>query len=113
MANTPVVMATTAQLTASAATYYTVPANKLTLIRRITLTNTSAGAESVTLHLVASGGAAANNNMILKGKTLAPGQSYVVAEAEGHVMSAGMTLQALASAATAITIRASGLEMTI
>ena len=99
-----------AQLTASAATYYTAPANTLATISACTLTNTTAVAVTATLHLVPSGGAATASNCILSARTLAAGESYNVGSAIGQTMAAGGLLQGLAGSATSITLVASGYE---
>lgn len=96
------------QLTAVAATYYTAPANTITTIAACTLTNTTAGAVTATMHLVPSGGSATVSNMILSARTIAAGESYNVGSAIGQTLAAGGTIQALAGAATSITLVASG-----
>ena len=98
------------QLTAAAATYYTVPTNTLTTISACTLTNTTAGAVTATVHLVPSGGSATASNMILSARTLAAGESFNVGSAIGQTLAAGGTLQALAGAVTSISLVASGYE---
>lgn len=98
------------QLTTSAATYYTAPANTKARIDNLTLTNTTASAVTATVHLVASGGSASASNTIVSARSLAPGESYVVPGAINQWILAGGTIQALASSATAVTIVASGVE---
>lgn len=98
------------QLTATAATYYTTPANTLTTISACTLTNTTAGAVTATLYLVPSGGTAGVANCILSARTISAGESYNVGSAIGQTMAAGGFLQALAGSATSITLVASGYE---
>ena len=100
------------QLTTSAATYYTVPANTITTISACTLTNTTAGAVTATVYLVPPAGSAGVANCILSARVLAAGESYNVGSAIGQSMSATGTLQALAGAATSITLVASGYEST-
>lgn len=99
-----------AQLTTSAATYYTVPANTITTISAFTLTNTTATARTATLYLVPSGGTAGATNCILSARTIAPGESYNVASAIGQTIPAGATIQALSDAGTGLTLVASGYE---
>ena len=99
------------QLTAVAATYYTAT-NVRTQIQAMTLTNTTAGAVTATVYLVPSGGSATASNTILSAKSLAAGESYKVIEAIGQTLEAGGTIQALASAATSISMVASGVEIT-
>lgn len=98
------------QLTASAATYYTVPANTITTISACTLTNTTAGAVTATLYLVPSGGSAGVANCILSARVISAGESFNVGSAIGQSMAAGGTLQAVAGSATSITLVASGYE---
>ncbi len=95
---------------------YTTPANTRTLIKKLTFTNHGAAAVTVTVHLVPSGGAANNQNMIWNAVTVpAPGvaanPTRECFEAENHVLEPGDTLQALASAATVVNAQASGIEM--
>lgn len=100
------------QLTAVAVAYYTVPANTLTTIAACTLTNTTAGAVTATVHLVPSAGIATALNCILSARVLAAGESFNVASAVGQTLAAAGTLQALAGAATSIALVASGYETT-
>lgn len=100
-----------AQLTAGAAAYYTAPPSTVARIDAMTLTNTSTEAVTATLHLVPAGGTASNGNMVLKAKSIEAGGSYSVREALGHWLETGGTIQALASAATAVTLVASGVEV--
>lgn len=97
------------QLDTTIATYYTAT-NVRARIDAIVLTNTTAGAETVTLHIVPSGGTADDTNCVLSAKSIAAGASYVPPGAIGQWLEDGGTLQALASAVTAITLVASGVE---
>jgi len=99
-----------AQLTTSAATYYTVTANTKCEIRKLTFCNTTAGAVSVTVYLVNSGGSANDAATVTKTRLLAAGETWSCSDAIGHVLEAGGTIQALASANTSISIRGTGLE---
>ena len=103
-----------AQLTASAATYYTTPANTRTQIKKLTVTNptSSAAVRLVTVHLVPSGGSASDTNMIISARPVAIGQAMDLFEAENHILEPGDFIQALADAATDVTIMGSGLEVT-
>lgn len=99
-----------AQLAATAAVLYTVPANTLTTISAATLTNSTATARAVTMYLVPAAGTAGPANMILSARVIAPGESYNVAQAIGQTIPAGATIQAMADAAAAVTLVASGYE---
>lgn len=96
------------QLTTSAATYYTTPANTITTIAACTLTNTTVGAVTATVHLVPNGGTATASNMILSARVIAAGESFNVGSAIGQSLAAGGTIQALASTGASISLVASG-----
>lgn len=97
-------------LAAAAAVLYTVPANTICTISAATLTNSTATARNVTMHLVPAGGAPSAANMILSARVISPGESYNVAQAVGQTIPAGATIQALADAAGAVNLVASGYE---
>ena len=90
---------------------YAAPSGTRTIIDKFTGTNTSGAAANLTIKLVPSGGGAAASNTIVSSKTLQPGETYTFPEVVGHVLSPGDFISTLASAATAITIRASGREV--
>ena len=98
------------QLTATAATYYTVPANTLSTIAAMSVTNTTATARTVTIYLVPSGGSAGVTNCVCSARTVAPGETFNVPGAIGQTLSASGFIAALADAATALTLVASGYE---
>jgi hypothetical protein len=112
MARTAKVLNAGTQLTTLAATYYTAPANTTTVIQSVVLTNTTAGAITATVHLVASGGSATASNMVLSARSIAAGETYLVPGCAGAVVATGGTIQALASANTSIILMASGTEIT-
>ena len=66
-------------------TQYTAPAGTRTIIDKFTGTNTTAVAATLTVKLVASGGAAAATNTVVSAKTLAAGETYTFPEVVGHV----------------------------
>ena len=96
---------TAAQVAATATTYYTAPANTRSLIKKLTFTNTTAGALTVTVYLVPSAGTASATNTLVSARSIGAGETYVCFEAQGQVLQAGGLLQALASAATSISIQ--------
>ena len=100
------------RLTTSAATYYTTPDNTVATISAMTVTNTTSAAVTVTIHLVPNASSAGNANVVLFEKVIPPGQSRIVGEAIGQSLAMGGTIQAQASAATSITLVASGYETT-
>lgn len=111
MAVTPKVLIAPAQLTVSAATYYTVPANTTTIIKKLTFTNTSGTARTVTVYFIPSGGSASDTNTLTKTQSIPATSVWECYEAEGHTLGAGDFIQALADGATAVSVRASGLEV--
>jgi len=100
-----------ALLTASAATYYTAPANTHTILKKLTFTNTDTVARTITVYLVPSAGSASATNTLTSAQTIAPGATYECFEGEGHVLNPGDFLQALASTATVVNIQGSGVEI--
>lgn len=107
--------AATVALTAAAATYYTVPSspdNTITHVRGLILCNTDTAQRTVRIHNVASGGAVAASNAIFYDLTIAAKTTVKVCFDEGHwVLTAGMTIQALADSASVVTITLCGQEV--
>ena len=111
MAITNKALAEGVQLTNAAATYYTAPALTTTILKKLTVTNSTAGAVSLTVYLVPSAGTAGVTNIVTSAKSIAAGAVYEAYEAENHVLNPGDTLQAFASAGASLTLRASGIEI--
>lgn len=99
------------QAEASQTTQYTATAAKA-IIDKFTGTNTSAGNVTISVNLVSSGGAAGVSNLIVDARTIAPDETYTFPELVGQALEPGGFISTLASAATSITIRASGREIT-
>jgi hypothetical protein len=97
-------------LTNAFATYYTAPAATTARINNATVTNFDAVARTVTVAIVASGGAAGTNNQCILVKSLQPNETYNCPELVGKNVMPGGTIQALASANTAVNLMVSGLE---
>lgn len=91
--------------------YTTAPATKA-LIDKFTGTNTTGSSATLTVKIVPSGGSAGANNTIVSAKALAAGETYGFPELIGQTLNAGDFLSVLAGTASAITIRASGREVT-
>jgi hypothetical protein len=81
------------------------------IIDKFTATNYDTVARTLSVNLVQAAGAAANDNLIVKTKTLQADETYTFPELVGHVLVSGGTISTIASAASAITIRASGREV--
>ncbi len=100
-------------LTASAAIYYTVPANRRALISSGELYNADATATIVaTLYVVPSGGSVGDATEKLK-IALGPKESYIISELIGKPLAAGTTIQALADTPTKVNLDVGGTEFDI
>jgi len=82
------------------------------IIDKFTVTNTNSSNVTISVNLVASGGSAGNSNLIVKTRSVVPGETYLCPELVGQVLEAGGFISTLASAATSLTITASGREIT-
>ena len=82
-----------------------------TIIDKFTATNFSSGSVNVSVNLASSGQATGNSNLIVKARTLQPGETYTFPEIVGHILPSGGFISTLASAAAAVNIRASGREI--
>ncbi len=86
--------------------------NCKTIIDKFTATNTSASNVSISVNLVTTGGSPGTSNIITDTRNIAPDETYTFPELVGHSLEAGGFISTIASAATSITIRASGREIT-
>ena len=98
------------QAEATTTMQYTVNGGR-TIIDKFTATNTSATTAALTIYLVPAAGTAGDANTIVKTKDLAAKETYTFPEIVGHILETGTFISTLASAATSITIRASGREV--
>lgn len=97
------------QLPAAAATQYTVPALQKTIVRHAVFANTTAGAITITAHMVPSGGTLSGATQVIPGVSVAANTAYTSPEFSGLVMNSGDTIQAFASSAGAISVNISGI----
>ena len=86
--------------------------NAKAIIDKFTATNTSAANVTLSVNLVTSGGSAGVTNLIVDARAIAPGETYTFPELVGQVLESGGFISTIASAATSLTIRASGREIT-
>jgi hypothetical protein len=100
------------QIAASATTYYTAGAGVQTRIDKFTVTNPTATARTVTIYLLPSGGTASDADVVISARGINAGETYTCPEVVGQWLNSGGFIQALASAATALSLRASGVEVT-
>jgi hypothetical protein len=82
-----------------------------TIIDKFTATNFSSGMVNVSVNLAAVSEATGNSNLIVKTRTLQPGETYTFPEIVGHTLPSGGFVSTLASAAAAVNLRASGREI--
>lgn len=94
-------------------TVYTSPAaGKGTWIDKMTATNYSAGAVTLSINIVTLAGAAGNSNLVVKTKSLAAGATDTLPEIVGKFLNPGDFVSVVASAATSISLAANGRELT-
>jgi hypothetical protein len=82
-----------------------------TIIDKFTATNFSSGMVNVSVNLAAVSEATGNSNLIVKTRTLQPGETYTFPEIVGHTLPSGGFVSTLASSAAAVNLRASGREI--
>jgi len=95
----------------SQTTQYTAT-NCKAIIDKFTITNTSAGNVTMSVNLVTSGGSPGASNLIMDTRSIAPDETYTCPELVGQALESGSFISTIASAATSLTIRASGREIT-
>jgi hypothetical protein len=94
----------------SQTTQYTAT-NCTAIIDKFTATNTSAANAVISVNLVSSGGSAGPTNLIVDSRAIAPDETYTFPELVGQVLANGGFISTTGTA-TALTIRASGREIT-
>lgn len=99
------------QAEATQTTQYTA-VNAKCVIDKFTVTNTGSANATISVNLVPSGGTPSNGNLITKARAIVPGESWSSAELVGQVLENGGFISTVASAASALTISASGREIT-
>ena len=82
------------------------------IIDKFTVTNTSGSTATISVHLVSSGGSAGASNLIVDSRSIAVDETYTFPEIVGQTLESGGFISTIASAASALTIRASGREIT-
>lgn len=81
------------------------------LIDKFTVTNTTGGNVTFAANLVTVGDTAGADNLILS-KTIPANSTYTCPELVGHTLDDGDFISTIAGAATSLTIRVSGREIT-
>src|SRR5690349_14220377 len=90
------------QLTTSLVTQYT-STGKKTIIDKWTISNTTNGAVTFTLHKIPSGGTASDANKLINGRSVAAGGIDMCPELVGHSLEAGDFIQISAGANSSLT----------
>jgi len=98
------------QMAATQTTQYTANAVRA-VIDKATVTNTDTVSRTFSVNLVQSGGSASNSNLIVDTRTVQPDETYTCPELVGQVLDPGAFISTIASAATALTLRVSGREI--
>jgi hypothetical protein len=99
------------QMEATQTTQYTAT-NAKAIIDKATVTNTDTVNRTFSVNLVTSGGSAGNSNLVIDERTVVPGETYLCQELVGQALESGGFISTVASAATALTLRVSGREIT-
>ena len=86
--------------------------NVKAIIDKFTVTNTSANNVTFSCNLVTTGGTAGASNLIVDSRSLVPDETYTCPELVGQALDVGGFISTIAGAATSLTIRASGREIT-
>ena len=95
----------------SQTTQYTAT-NCKAIIDKFTITNTSGGNVTISVNLVTVSGSPSAANLIMDTRAIAPDETYTCPELVGQALEPGGYISTIASAATSLTIRASGREIT-
>lgn len=82
------------------------------LIDKFTATNTTAGNVTISVNLVTASGSAGVTNRIVDTRAIAPDETYTFPELVGQALEPSGFISTIASAATSLTIRANGREIT-
>lgn len=89
-----------------------VSTNASTIIDKFTAINYSSSNVTISVNLVASGDTSGDQNIIVKTLTISPSECYTFPEIVGHVLLSGGFISTLVSAASSVSIRASGRTVT-
>lgn len=86
--------------------------NCKTIIDKFTATNTTSGNVTISVNLVTAAGIAGASNLIVDTRSLVPDETYTFPELVGQALDPSGFISTVASAATSLTIRANGREIT-
>lgn len=83
-----------------------------TIIDKFTVTNTTAANAVFSCNLIPNGGSASDDNLVLYPHVIAPGTTYRCPELVGQILESGGFISTLSDTVTALTISASGRQIT-
>lgn len=86
--------------------------NCTTIIDKFTVVNTTASAATFTAHIVPAGVAVAAGYVVVSARAISPGETYQCPELVGQIMAPNSFISTVSGTASALTIRASGREIT-
>ena len=98
------------QMEATQTTQYTATSVRA-IIDKATVTNTDTVARTFSVNIVTSGGSPGNSNLVIDTRSVQPDETYLCPELVGQAIEAGGFISTIASAATALTFRVSGREI--
>lgn len=110
MSLTAIPLVQNVQLPSAVAIQYTCPASMQIIVRHVVFCNTTAGATTVTGYIVPNGGSVTDAAKILDAFSIAGHTAYTSPELSGVVLKSGDTIQCFASAATSVSMNASGIQ---
>ena len=110
MAVTAKVLVPPKQLETAQTAQYTAT-NVRAIIDKATVTNTSASNVTLSVNLVTLAGSAGSGNLMISARTIVPAETYLCPELVGQVLEAGGFISTIAGAATSLTMRVSGREV--
>ena len=84
-----------------------------TIIDKFTATNTSASNVVFSCNLIASGGSVSDSSLVLDAQIILPGETYLCPELVGQILEDGGFISTLCDTASALTISASGREISV
>lgn len=111
MATTPKNIIPRKQAENSQTTQYTA-LNCKTVIDKFTATNTTGTNAIISVNLVVNSGSPSAANLIVSNKTIQPNETYTFPELVGQLLEANGFISTIASASNALTISATGREIT-
>jgi len=82
------------------------------LVTKASITNNDTVNRTVSINIVPAAGSASNSNRVIATKTIVPNETYLCPELSGQVVENGGFISTIASAASALTIRINGQEIT-